>query len=87
MSTKTQLMVIFQSNVSAILNIVNNFVGSFYYECTLTSIIGKTSLSCCQNLCQFKVHPSCKVFGLQAIADLIMCEVPFLLLLMLISKT
>jgi hypothetical protein len=28
-------MVIFQSNVSAILNIVNNFFGSFYYECTL----------------------------------------------------
>jgi hypothetical protein len=80
-------MVIFQNNVSAILNIFNNFVGSFYYECTLTWIIGKTSLSCCQNLCQFKVHPSCKVFGLQAIVDLIMCEVPFLPLLMLILKT
>jgi hypothetical protein len=27
-------MVIFQSNVKAILNIVNNFLGSFYCECT-----------------------------------------------------
>ncbi len=80
-------MVIFQNNVNAILNIVNNFVGSFYYECTLTWIIGKTSLSYCQNLCQFKVHPSCKVFGLQAIANSIMCKVPFLPLLMLILKT
>ncbi len=80
-------MVIFQSNVSAILNNVNNFVGSFYYECTITWIIEKTSLSCCQNLCQFKVCPSCKVFGLQAIANLIMFEVPFLPLLMLILKT
>jgi hypothetical protein len=27
-------MVIFQSNVSAILSIVNNLLGSFYCECT-----------------------------------------------------
>jgi hypothetical protein len=29
-----QLMVIFQSNVGAILSIVNNLLGSFYCECT-----------------------------------------------------
>jgi hypothetical protein len=27
-------MVIFQSNVSVVLSIINNLVGSFYYECT-----------------------------------------------------
>jgi hypothetical protein len=26
---------IFQNNVTAVLNIVNNFLGSFYWECTL----------------------------------------------------
>jgi hypothetical protein len=27
-------MVIFQSNVNVVLNIINNFLGSFYCECT-----------------------------------------------------
>ncbi len=52
-----------------------------------TYIIRKTSLNYCQNLCQFKVRPFWKVFGLQAIRDLIMCEVPFSPMLMLIMKT
>jgi hypothetical protein len=31
-------MVIFQSNVSAILSIINNFLGSLYYEYTLKAL-------------------------------------------------
>jgi hypothetical protein len=33
----------------------------------LTWLIGKTSLSCCQILCPFKIQPSRKVFGVLTI--------------------
>jgi hypothetical protein len=42
-----------------------------------TWIIGITFLSYCQNLCQLKVQPSWKVFGLQTIKDLIKCKMSF----------
>jgi hypothetical protein len=32
-------MVIFQSNVNAVLSIVNNFLGSFYYEYTHVKVL------------------------------------------------
>jgi hypothetical protein len=43
-----------------------------------TLIIGITFLSYYyQNLCQLKVQPSWKVFGLQTIKDLIKCKMSF----------
>jgi hypothetical protein len=50
-------------------------------------LIRKTSLSCCQILCPFKIQPFWNVFGLPAIGGLITCKVPFPPLLMLILKT
>jgi hypothetical protein len=52
-----------------------------------TWFIEKTFLFCYQILCPLKIQPSWKVFGLPVIGGLIMCEVPFLPLLMLILKT
>jgi len=49
-------------------------------------ITRKMSLSC-QIICQLKIQPFWKVFGLQEIESLITCEVLFLPLVMFILKT